>query len=123
MVTKLELKRSMAISFFLMLIIIVTSWALWATASAFGIIEQTESMLYYALVIVELILLFFVFMFSMVFFGCIAEQQGREPGVIVIGLAYIPPILLMYALGVLEQFLYVFLVLSVLAILYVVYSE
>lgn len=122
MVTRLELRRSMMAAFFLMIIIMVTSWALWATASVYGILEQ-ESISYYALVIVELILIIFVFIFSMVFFGCIVEQQGKEPGVITIGLAYIPPILLMHTLGVLGRFLYIFLALSILAILYVVYSE
>lgn len=122
MVTRRELERSMLVSFFLIIIIMTVSWGLWATASVYGILEQ-ESILYYALVIVELILIIFVFIFSMVLFGCFVERQGREPGVITIGFAYIPPILLMYALGVLERFLYIFLVLSILAVLYVVFSE
>jgi len=122
MVTKFELRRSAFIAFVLMTVILIIAWGIWSTAAQLGIIER-GGLMYYLLVSVQLALISLAFLFSMVFFGCIVEYQGKQPGVITLGFAYIPPILYMYAIGMLMRFIYIFMVISMLLILYVLYSE
>lgn len=121
-VTKIELKRSAFLSFIMMLILIITGGAIWSTADSMGILES-NTIWYYAVVVLQLVIIWFAFLFSLVFFGCIVELQGREPGIITIGISYIPPVLYMYALGVLTRFGYLFALLSIFAVLYVLYSK
>lgn len=123
MVTRFEMKKSAYKSFILMLVILVLAGGIWSSASDAGIIEKGEGILYTTVIVVQIILLVLAFMFSMVFFGCLVEYQGKEPGIITLGFAYVPPILYMYALGILQRFVYIFLALSVIIILYFLYSE
>jgi len=123
MVTRFEMKKSAYKAFILMLVILVFAGGIWSSASDAGIIEKGEGIVYIAVIVTQIILLVLAFIFSMVFFGCVVEYQGKEPGIITLGFAYVPPILYMYALGILQRFVYIFLALSVIVILYFLYSE
>jgi len=122
MVSKFELKRSAFISFVGVLSLLIIAGAEWIAADQYGILAS-ESILYYVVVILQLVLIWLAFLLSLVFFGCIAEYMGREPGVITLAFAYVPPVVYMLALGVFNRFIYIFAALSVLAILYILYSE
>lgn len=122
MVSKFELKRSAFISFVGMLALLIIAGAEWAAADQYGLL-MSEDIIYYLAIIVQLVLVWFAFVFSLVFFGCLTEYMGREPGIITLAFAYIPILLYLAVLGTLERFIYAFVALSVLAILYVLYSE
>jgi len=106
-----------------MLIILILAGGLWTTAEGLGIIKEGQGIAYVSVIIVQIILITLAFILSMVFFGSIVEYHGREPGVITLAFAYTPPLLYMYALGLTQRFLYLFVVLSILVILYYLYSE
>jgi len=122
LVTKFELRRSAFIAFVLMIILLVVAGGIWLTASQYGILEK-EGTLYKVVVASQLILITFSFMFSMVFFGCIAEYEGREPGVITLAMSYVPPILYLAAINMLSRLIYFFAVVSIFVVLYFLYSE
>jgi len=102
--------------------LLIIAGGIWFTASQYGILEEEEFM-YKVVVAIQLVLITLSFMFSMVFFGCIAEHEGREPGVITLALSYIPPILYMAAIKMLTRLIYFFAVVSVFVVLYFLYSE
>ena len=122
LVTKFELRRSAFISAVLMIMLLIIAGGIWFTASQYGILKEGELM-YKMVVTVQLILITLSFMFSMVFFGCIAEHEGREPGVITLALSYIPPVLYMVAIKMFSRLIYFFAVVSVFVVLYFLYSE
>ncbi|MCR8433048.1 MAG: hypothetical protein NDP13_02240 [Crenarchaeota archaeon] len=122
MVTRIELKRSAFISFVGLITSLIIAATIWVSAKQYGVIGS-GGWIYYAIITLQLVILWFAFLFSLVLFGCIAEYMNREPGIITIGFSYIPLILYMLALGVLGRFLYVFAASSVFAILYILYSE
>jgi len=106
-----------------MMTVLIIAGGIWATASQAGLLENNKTLVYKAMVILQLILVVLAFIFSMVMFGCIVEYQGREPGIITIGFSYIPPILYLYAIGLFSRLVYLFLVVSVFVILYFLFSE
>lgn len=122
MVTRFEIKRSIFLSFVGLVILLVIAAAVWSSAEQYGILKS-GGWAYYVVAASQLIVLWFAFLLSLVLFGCIAEYMNREPGLITLGFAYIPVTLYMLALGILDQFLYPFAALSVIAILYVLYCE
>ncbi len=124
MVTRLELRRSAYKSFVIMLFLLITAGALWKTASDMDIIKSGEGVAYYTVISCELVLILLSFLFSLVFFGCVTEYRtGREPGTITLAFSYAPVVLYLYLMGILKRFIYIFLALSVIIVLYVLYSE
>ena len=122
MVSKFELKRSAFLSFIGMLSLFIIAGAEWVAAEQYGILESGGP-IFYIVVIFQLILIWLAFLLSLVFFGCIAEYSGREPGIITLILAYIPAVIYMASVGILGRFIYIFIAVSILAIIYLLYSE
>ena len=122
MVTKIEIRRTIFLSFIIMLILMITGGAVWSLATSMGI-TKSGGLWYNIVIIIQLIIAWLIFLESLIFFGNIVELQGKEPGIITIGISYIPSALYLYAIGMLGRLGPLFALVSIFIILYVLYSE
>ena len=120
MITRFELKRTIYSSLLLMLVSIIATELIRRLVTEYS--TNTSKVLIAISVAIPLCI---ALIFSMVFFGSIAEYYRREPGIITLALSYLPIICYMAAVKILNDLLMleVFLLFSVITVLYVLVSE